>query len=205
MPEMIVKRDGRAVPFRREKISSAVYRAAVACGGRDLEEAERVTDDVLATARPPRGRRVLADGGRGPGPRGEGPDRARPRAHGQGIHRLPIRARPETRRPGEPHLLGGEHPVPQALGSALLGDRPRLRHAGAAFRGSSPTAAIPPSIEAADSFYEKELDEAAEKIVSRRDEIRAVIVAGTVLVREIDNHASRSVKGSPRRGSRRSR
>ena len=45
---MIIKRDGRAVPFRRDKISSAVFRAAVACGGRDREESERVTDDVIA-------------------------------------------------------------------------------------------------------------------------------------------------------------
>ena len=46
MIDMIIKRDGRAVPFAREKITSAIYRAAVACGGRDQEEAERVTDDV---------------------------------------------------------------------------------------------------------------------------------------------------------------
>ena len=47
MPEIVVKRDGRAAAFKREKICSAIYRAAVACGGRDLQEAERVTDDVL--------------------------------------------------------------------------------------------------------------------------------------------------------------
>ena len=48
MIERIIKRDGRAVPFAREKITSAIYRAAVACGGRDQEEAGRVTDDVLS-------------------------------------------------------------------------------------------------------------------------------------------------------------
>ena len=47
MVDMIITRDGRAVPFKREKITSAIYRAAVACGGRDQAEAERVTDDVL--------------------------------------------------------------------------------------------------------------------------------------------------------------
>ena len=36
----------------------------------------------------------------------------------------------------------------------------------------------PALVEAADSFYERELDAAAEKIVSRRHELRAVIVAG---------------------------
>src|SRR5208283_5625584 len=34
-------------PFLKEKITSAVYRAAVACGGRDKTEAELVTADVL--------------------------------------------------------------------------------------------------------------------------------------------------------------
>ena len=34
MTGMVIKRDGRAVPFNRDKISSAVYSAAVACGGR---------------------------------------------------------------------------------------------------------------------------------------------------------------------------
>jgi len=43
----IVKRDGRLVPFDREKIVFAVYRAAVAVGGRDRTLAELVTDDVM--------------------------------------------------------------------------------------------------------------------------------------------------------------
>jgi anaerobic ribonucleoside-triphosphate reductase len=46
--DKVIKRDGRVVPFDREKIATAVYRAAVAMGGRDRETAQRVTDDVLA-------------------------------------------------------------------------------------------------------------------------------------------------------------
>ena len=37
--------------------------------------------------------------------------------------------------PGEPDLLGGEHPLPQALGGALLGHRPRVRHASRELAG----------------------------------------------------------------------
>ena len=48
MIEKIVKRDGRLVPFRREKIAHAVMSAAVAVGGHDREAAERVADDVIA-------------------------------------------------------------------------------------------------------------------------------------------------------------
>ncbi len=47
MIEKIVKRDGRVVPFNREKITFAILQAAIAVGGRDRREAERVTDDVV--------------------------------------------------------------------------------------------------------------------------------------------------------------
>jgi uridine kinase len=47
MIEWIVKRDGRVVPFKREKITFAILQAAIAVGGRDRVKAERVTDDVI--------------------------------------------------------------------------------------------------------------------------------------------------------------
>ena len=47
MIDRIVKRDGRVVPFNRDKITFAVLSAAVAVGGRDREAAERVTDEVI--------------------------------------------------------------------------------------------------------------------------------------------------------------
>jgi len=47
MIEQILKRDGRIVPFNREKITFAVLQAAVAVGGRDRVKAEKVTDDVV--------------------------------------------------------------------------------------------------------------------------------------------------------------
>ena len=37
MFERIRKRDGRVVPFQAEKITRAIYKAAVACGGQDYE------------------------------------------------------------------------------------------------------------------------------------------------------------------------
>jgi len=46
----IRKRDGRVVPFEREKIVSAIYKAARAVGGRDLETAERLADKVIELA-----------------------------------------------------------------------------------------------------------------------------------------------------------
>ena len=45
--DKILKRDGRLVPFAREKITLAILQAAIAVGGRDRAAAERVTDDVM--------------------------------------------------------------------------------------------------------------------------------------------------------------
>lgn len=42
------KRDGRVVPFTQERITNAIYRAAVAVGGRDKRTAERLSDQVVS-------------------------------------------------------------------------------------------------------------------------------------------------------------
>jgi uridine kinase len=47
MVENIVKRDGRIVPFDKEKIVFAILQAAVAVGGRDRKTAEAVAADVV--------------------------------------------------------------------------------------------------------------------------------------------------------------
>ncbi len=43
----IVKRTGAIVPFRKERITNAIYRAAVAVGGRDRATAEQLADRVV--------------------------------------------------------------------------------------------------------------------------------------------------------------
>jgi uridine kinase len=43
----VIKRDGAVVPFTRDRITNAIYRAAVAVGGRDRETAEKLTDQVI--------------------------------------------------------------------------------------------------------------------------------------------------------------
>jgi uridine kinase len=44
----VVKRTGAVVPFNRERITNAIYRAAVAVGGRDRAVAEGLADQVVA-------------------------------------------------------------------------------------------------------------------------------------------------------------
>ena len=46
MIENVVKRSGAIVPFNPERITNAIYRAAVAVGGRDRTIAERLTGQV---------------------------------------------------------------------------------------------------------------------------------------------------------------
>ncbi len=45
--EHVVKRSGAIVPFNRERIANAIYRAAVAVGGRDRGRAEDLADQVV--------------------------------------------------------------------------------------------------------------------------------------------------------------
>ena len=177
MPEMIVKRDGRAVPFRREKISSAVYRAAVACGGRDLEEAERVTDDVLAM--------LARRSGTGSWPTVEEIQDLVEKALIERGHARTAKAyivyryERALKRVGRESLTYSAENIPyrklwEALSWATDHDCVTLEQLSRLVADGGYRALVA----ASDSFYERELDEAAERIVSRRDEIRAVIVAG---------------------------
>ncbi|MGD2166272.1 MAG: ATP cone domain-containing protein [Anaerolineae bacterium] len=43
----VVKRTGAVVPFKQERITHAIYQAAVAVGGRDRERAEKLSDHVV--------------------------------------------------------------------------------------------------------------------------------------------------------------
>ena len=50
MIEKIRKRDGRVEKFAPEKITSAIFKAAAACGGNDLALAQRLCDKVVELA-----------------------------------------------------------------------------------------------------------------------------------------------------------
>jgi uridine kinase len=43
----VIKRTGALVPFNPERITNAIYRAAIAVGGRDRETADQLTDQVV--------------------------------------------------------------------------------------------------------------------------------------------------------------
>jgi uridine kinase len=45
--KLVTKRDGRVVPFTQDRITNAIYRAAVAVGGRDKITAQSLSDQVV--------------------------------------------------------------------------------------------------------------------------------------------------------------
>ena len=47
MPTQVIKRNGAVVPFNRDRITNAIYRAAVAVGGRDRAVAEDLANQVI--------------------------------------------------------------------------------------------------------------------------------------------------------------
>jgi uridine kinase len=176
-PHMIVKRDGRAVPFRREKIVSAVYRAAVACGGRDQGEAERVTDDALAllARRREKGSWPTVE---------EVQDLVEKALIERGHARtakayIVYRYEHALKRAGRESLTYSSENIPyrklwEALSWAIDHGCVTLEQLSLLTAGGK----YADLIRAADSFYENELEDAAEKIISRRDELKAVIIAG---------------------------
>ncbi len=174
---MIIKRDGRAVPFRRDKISSAVFRAAVACGGRDSEEAERVTDEVIAllSARQRRASWPTVE---------EIQDLVEKALIERGHARVAkayivYRYEHALKRAGRESLTYSEENIPyRKLWEALSW---ATDHGCVTLEQLANQVAIgklADLVEASDAFYEREMEAAVEKILSRRDELRVVIVAG---------------------------
>jgi uridine kinase len=46
--ELVTKRDGRVVPFTQDRVTNAIYRAAVAVGGRDRITSQKLSDQVVS-------------------------------------------------------------------------------------------------------------------------------------------------------------
>jgi uridine kinase len=177
MMDMIITRDGRAVPFDKEKITSAIYRAAVACGGRDREEAERVTADVLsmlAARREPRTFPTVE----------EVQDVVEKALIERGHARtakayIVYRYEHALKRAGRESLTYSSENIPyrklwEALSWAIDHGCVTLADLGSIITAGR----YQELITASDAFYEGELAYAAERILERRDEIRVVIIAG---------------------------
>ena len=196
MISSIIKRDGRVVPFNRDKIAFAVYRAAVAVGGRDRAPAELVTDDVVALLE----RRA----GEGAAPAGAGEPAAPPAATTSGaiptveevqdlVEKVLIerghartakayiiyRYEHALKREGRPSLTYSVDNIPykvlwETLSWAADHGCTRLADLAAAIdRGR-----YGDLIAAAEEFYRRQIDGAVAVISGREPRPRVVIVAG---------------------------
>lgn len=177
MIDRIVKRDGRVVPFNRDKITFAVLSAAVAVGGRDRAAAERVTDEVIRLLE----RRSVP----GSIPTVEEVQDLVEKALIERGHARTAKAyilyryEHALKRAGRRSLTYSADNIPyeklwEALSWAVDHGSVRLAEIAAAVREGR----FAGLVQAGERFYARELDAAAEAIRERLGELALVIVAG---------------------------
>jgi uridine kinase len=174
----VIKRTGAVVPFNPERITNAIYRAAVAVGGRDRSIAEGLTQqvvEILEETTPP-GRhpaveeiqdvveKVLIENGHARVAKAYilyRDERARQRREkaGRGYREssnIPWRKIYEVLRWSVDHDL---HTIERLNARIAQGEFPHI-------------------VEEADRAYEEDIDTAAQLIAGRRDQVKLVIIAG---------------------------
>jgi uridine kinase len=177
MIEKIVKRDGRIVPFDKEKIVFAIYRAAVAVGGRDRASAERAADEVVAMLE-----------------KGEYKESYPTVEEVQDIVEKCLIERGHARtakayilyryehslkRQGRKSLTYSSENIPyKKLWEALSWAVDHACAATADLRQISERGDLHELIKESEAFYQSEISSAFEKIASRLDELRILIIAG---------------------------
>jgi uridine kinase len=174
----VIKRTGAVVPFNAERITNAIYRAAVAVGGRDRTIAEGLTRqvvDILEKATPAGQyptveeiqdvvEKVLIENGHARVAKAyilyrEERARRRREKAGRGYREsgnIPWRKIYEVLRWSVEHNL---HSVEQLNARITHGEFPRI-------------------VQEAERCYEEDIKTAAQLIVERRKELRLVIIAG---------------------------
>jgi uridine kinase len=174
----VIKRTGAVVPFNPQRITNAIYRAAVAVGGRDRSIAEGLTRqvvEILEETTPPGKRptveeiqdvveKVLIENGHARVAKAYilyRDERARQRREKAGrgygeASNIPWRKIYEVLRWSVDHDL---HTVERLNARIARGEFPHI-------------------VEEADRAYEEDIDTAAQLIANRRDEVKAVIIAG---------------------------
>jgi uridine kinase len=176
--EHVVKRTGAIVPFKRERITNAIYRAAVAVGGRDRETAESLTDqviDLLEENLPPDHiptveeiqdavEKVLIEAGHAKVAKAYilyRNERAQRRSD-----RAERAAHPSTNIPW--------HKLWEVLNWSVEHDLHTVEQLSARIEAGE----FPEIVHESDRAYNEDVTTAAEMVEARRDEIKIVIIAG---------------------------
>jgi len=175
--EKVVKRDGRVVPFSREKITLAILSAAIAVGGRDRETAERVTDEVIE--------HLERRGEEGTYPSVEEVQDLVEKALIERGHARTAKAyiiyryEHTLKRAGKDSLTYSSDNIPyrklwQALVWAVDNKCYRLKHLSEAIGNGK----FPELVKSSEQFYEEELDRTNLAIMDRIGDLRIIIVSG---------------------------
>jgi len=122
--EKIVKRDGLIVNYDRDRITTAIFKAASEVGGKDRDMAEKIAEEVEKSSSilsPP----PLAFRRGNPGQSRGYAHQPRPRQNRARLHRLPRRARqsPPDPRPNRRNIR--QYPVQEDLRGSPLEYGPR--------------------------------------------------------------------------------
>lgn len=179
MIEKIVKRDGRVVPFDREKITFAVLRAAVSVGGRDRDIAEGVaaqvvgilnrqysgTDSEYPTVEEVQDtvEKVLIENG-----------------HAKTAKAYIVYRYEHTlKRAGRESLTYSSENVPyRKLWETLSWAVDNNCHSVAGIRSYVEAGNYPELVRLSEDFYSREVEAAAAALRNRLDEVRIMIIAG---------------------------
>jgi len=174
----VIKRSGAIVPFNPDRITNAIYRAAVAVGGRDRERAKWLTGQVveMLEERTPPGHRphieeiqdvvekVLIENG-----------------HAQ-VAKAYILYRDERTRRRQAAAKRASHPsenIPWAKMWRILDWAVTHRiHTIDALNARIANGEFPQIVHESEAAYEDDVATAASLITERRDEIRMVIISG---------------------------
>lgn len=171
----ITKRDGRQVPYDRERVIVAIYKAAAAIGGHDRALSETLAAEVETA--------LLATYPNEDPPTVEDVQDVVERVLIKNGHAATAKAyivyRHERARMRGAIARDSLEPIPykamwQMLDWALANDCETVGKLNAIIGSGQ----LPDLIAAADARYESILDQAASSILERRDELRFIIVAG---------------------------
>jgi uridine kinase len=176
--ESVVKRDGAVVDFTPQRITNAIYRAAVAVGGRDKRTAEKLTEQVVAVLeqQTPEGEiptveqiqdiveKVLIENGHARVAKAYILYRAeRARLREQRAER---RAQPSSNIPWSK--------LWRILDWAVEHNLHTVEHLNERIRKGE----LSQIVGASEAFYQEDVENAANLIADRKDELKMVIIAG---------------------------
>jgi uridine kinase len=174
----VIKRTGALVPFNRDRITNAIYRAAIAVGGRDRSIAEELTDQVVEILE----RLVLP----GSHPTVEDIQDIVETVLIKNGHARTAKAyilyreeRSRHRRGRTTHQSRDSSNIPyRKLWEALTWAVDHDLHTVERLNARIAQGEFPEIVRESDEFYEQEVATAAQLIQERRDQLRIVIIAG---------------------------